>query len=329
MAEVALFRKSALFLSGLLLLLLPAAVAIFFANNRSPEYPLDVARSYLQAIHAQDHLEAYRHISAADRRVANQADYAESRRSFSGFALQLAKIVAAQTEFRVVEHEINGDRSRLILDYKVPATDEFSALLFDWDQHRLDALSRAERQRLIRALEKMNKARNVITTEGRETFNLVNEDGRWKIFLDWASAIQVSFDAVLPANSAVEVDVLKRKLFAGMDEPFQTYLKIRNRGEGQVIARIDHRIEPVEYAGHVAMIACGFLRPITLEPGEEREVTSAYLLDPGLPKNTVFRITFQLDLANALRPAIVGNSPKPIEERVSSVVDKITASANR
>jgi hypothetical protein len=317
----ALFRKSTLFSLGLVILLLPAAGAKLFVYDRSFEDPLDVARSYLQAIHAQDHLEAYRHISAADRRVANQADYAEGHRSLSGFALQLAKIVAAQTEFRLVEQEISGERARLTINYKVPATDELSSLLLNWDEDKLDALSRAGRQRIIGVLENMNKARNVITTEGRETFNLINEDGRWKIFLDWASGIQVSFDAALPANSAVEVDVLKRKLFAGVDEPFQTNLKLRNRSKREVIARIEHRIEPIEYAGHIAMIACGFLRPLTLQPGEEREVSSAYLLDPGLPKNTAFRITFQFNLASASRPANVISSPKPIEEQVSWAVD--------
>ena len=100
--------------------------------------------------------------------------------------------------------------------------------------------------------------------------------------------------------------VLKRKLFAGTDEPFQTNLKIKNRGPREVVARIDHRIEPKEFAGHLAMIACGFLRPLTLQPGEEREVSSAYLLDPGFPKETPLSITFEFNLASAPRADSVG-----------------------
>jgi cytochrome c oxidase assembly protein Cox11 len=109
----------------------------------------------------------------------------------------------------------------------------------------------------------------------------------------------------LPADSAVAVEVVTRKLFAGLDEPFQTSLKIRNRGEREVIARIEHRIEPKEYAGHIAMIACGFLSPMTLQPGETREVSSAYVLDPGFPKKTAFGITFKFDLASTSSAASV------------------------
>ena len=183
---------------------------------------------------------------------------------------------------------------------------KFLQLLYNWDQNKLNALSLAEQQRIIGALEKMRKAGNMITIEGRETFNLVKEDGRWKVFLDWASGIRVSFDAAVPLNNAIDVVVLKRKLFAGTDEPFQTNLKIKNRGPREVVARIDHRIEPKEFAGHLAMIACGFLRPITLQPGEEREVSSAYLLDPSFPKETPLSITFEFNLASASRADSVG-----------------------
>ena len=189
----------------------------------------------------------------------------------------------------------------MTLDYKVPAADEVSTLLYNWDQDKLNALSRTEQQPIIGALEKMRKAGNMINIAGRETFNLVKEDGRWKVFLDWASGIKVSFNAALPSDSLVEVEVLKRELFASVDEPFQTNLKFRNRGRHEIVARIDHLIEPREFAGRVAMIACGFLRPLTLYPGEVREVSSVYLLDPGFPKNTMLSITFEINLKSTPR----------------------------
>jgi hypothetical protein len=299
-------RKIWLVSAALAVLLTPAVFWVEHRPSANAETLL-VAQTYFKANHARDFGAAYHHISSADQLIANRVDYLQAQRSFSGFALELAKFVAAQTKFRLVEQETNGDRARLTLDYKVPATDEISSLLFNWDQKRLNVLSDAERQPILDALEKMTKARNPITIEGRETFNLINEDGQWKIFLDWASRIPVSFDAALPGDSAVEVEVLKRKLFAGSDEPFQTELKIRNRGEREVIARVEHRIEPKEYARHIAMIACGFLSPMTLQPGEEREVSSAYLLDPGLPKSTAFGITLEFHLADGSRAGSVAN----------------------
>jgi hypothetical protein len=303
---VALFRKLALFALGLALLLLPAAALRFFAERRSPGNPLDVARSYLRATHTRNYPEAYRLISSADRMIFDQASYLQAQMALRGFAVQLANHLAADLEIRIIEGETKDDRARLTLDYKIPSADELSSLLYNWDQDKLNALPGAEQKRIIDVLDRMKKARNMISIEGRETFDLVKEDGRWKIFLDWASRTRVSFDAALPANSAVEVEVLNRKLFAGVDEPFQTNLKIRNRGHHEVIARIEHRIDPKESAEQVAMIACGFLRPLTLQPGEVREVSSAYLLDPGFPKNTALSITFEFNLASASRAASVG-----------------------
>jgi hypothetical protein len=303
---VVTLSKSSLFTLAVVPLLLPAAIVKFVATNPPREKSMEVARSYLGVTLARDYREAYRFISAADRRVANQEDYVQAQGGFSGFALQLAKMIAAQVEFRLVEQEIKGDGARLTLDYKVPAADEVSALLFNWDQDRLNALSLAEQQRIIGALEKMKKAGNMINIEGREILNLVKEDGRWKVFLDWASGIRVSFDAAVPLNNAIDVVVLKRKLFAGTDEPFQTNLKIKNRGPREIVARIDHRIEPKEFAGRIAMIACGFLRPLTLYPGEVREVSSAYLLDSSFPRDTTLSITFAFNLASAPRADSVG-----------------------
>ena len=288
-------RKICLILAALAVLLSPA---VFWLADHAPPHakPLHVAKAYFRASHTRDFGMAYGHISSLDRQVGNQVDYIQAQESFSGFARQLAKIFADQIEFRMVEHEISAHRARLTLDYKVPAADEVSALLYNWDQDKLNALSRAEQQRIIGALEKMKKAGNMIYIEGRETFNLVKEDGRWKVFLDWASGIRVSFNAALPSGSLVEVEVLKRALFASVDEPFQTNLKFWNRGQREVVARIDHLIEPREFAGRIAMIACGFLRPLTLYPGEVREVSSAYLLDSGFPKATQLRITYEVKL---------------------------------
>jgi hypothetical protein len=306
---VALLRKAGLFTLGFLVLLLPAAAVRFLAADRSPENPVDAVRSYLEATHARDYREAYRFISSADRIILDQESYLQAQVALGGFAIQLAKQLARDMEIRVVERETKDDRARLTLDYKIPAADELSSLLYNWDQDKLNALPYAEQQRIVAALEKMQKSRNMITTEGRETFTLVKEGGHWKIFLDWASGIKVSFDAAVPPHDAVEVEVLRRTLFAGMDEPFQTSLKLRNRGHREVVARIDHRIEPKEFADRIAMIACGFLRPLTLNPGEEREVSSAYLLDPGFPKNTALRITFEFSVANVPRAHRFGKKP--------------------
>jgi cytochrome c oxidase assembly protein Cox11 len=270
---------------------------LFFLTQRTPNpHPVEIAKAFYKASYARDFDAAYAYISSVDRQVRDRATYIDGKKSFSGFALELSKRLADQVGVQIVKSDVSADRARLTLDYKAPAADELSELLFNWDQNKLNALSRAEQRRIMNAVDKLAKAENTISVAGRETFNLVKERGRWKISLDWASGINVSFEAAAPVNDALEVEVLEPGLVASRDEPFQTSLKLRNRGHQEIVARIDHRIEPKDYAGHVAMIACGFLRPLTLQPGEERQVSSAYLLDPEFPKNTKLRIAYQFSL---------------------------------
>ena len=51
------------------------------------------------------------------------------------------------------------------------------------------------------------------------------------------------------------------------------------------------------------MVACGFLRPLSLRAGDQREVSSAYLLDPNFPRNTKLRIAYQFALESPRRSA--------------------------
>jgi hypothetical protein len=269
---------------------------LFLADRKLSRDPIDIAKAFYKASYARDFAAAYAHVSAVDRKILDQPAYIYGEGSLSGFARELAKRFADQAEFQVVEREIDVDRARVALDYKVPASDQLSALLLNWDQDKLNTLPHSEQQRIIDALGKLEKDPTRISIEGRETFNLIKENGRWKIFLDWASGINVSFDAALPVHNALEVEFLKREIFTSKDEPFQSNLKIRNRSQREIVARIDHRIEPKEFASHITMVACGFLSPLTLRPGEEREVSSAYLLDSDFPRNTKLSIAYKFNL---------------------------------
>lgn len=290
-------RKVLLILAAILGLSAPLVFSL--ADRTLRPAPTDVAKAFYRASYARDFGAAYAHVSMLDKHVTDQAGYVYGQQSFSGFALELAKKIAERIELQIIEREITAARARLTLHYKVPAADELASLLFNWDQKKLNALPRAEQRRITDAV--INGAGNLINIEGRETFNLIKENGRWRIFLDWASAINVSFNAILPLDNPVEVEFLKRGIFASKDEPFQSNLKLRNHGQNTVLARIDHRIEPEEYAGDIAMVACGFLRPLTLRPGEEREVSSAYLLDPGFFKNKALSITYVFNVETASR----------------------------
>jgi hypothetical protein len=304
---IKLLRRPALFALGFLFLLLPAAIAKFSSYGRSTEKPLNVVRSYLRAAHERDYVEAYRFISSADRVLWKQKDYVQAQGTLRGFALQLAKELNDDMKIWVVSQETKNDRARYTVGYRLPAADELRPLLLDWDASRLNALSETKQSELLTAVDKIKKDGKQIFIEGQETVNLIRDDGGWKIFFDWASGVKVSFNAALPANSAIDVRIFNRELFASRDEPFQIYLKVKNQGPRQVVARIDHLIEPKELADRISLIACGFLSPLALQPGEEQEISSAYLLDSAFPKNSPLTVSYKFNLETEPAPGSLRN----------------------
>jgi Cytochrome c oxidase assembly protein CtaG/Cox11 len=306
-AVIRLLRRPALFALGFLLLLLPAAIAKFASYGRSTEKSLNVVRSYLRAAHERDYVEAYRFISSADRVLWKQKDYVEAQGALGGFALQLAKELNDDMKIWVVSQDTKNDRARYTVGYRLPAADELRPLLLDWDASRLNALSGTEQSELLAAVDKLKKNGKLIFIEGQETVNLIRDDGGWKIFFDWASGVKVSFNAALPANSAIDVRIFNRELFVSRDEPFQIYLKVKNRGPRQVVARIDHLIEPEDLADRISLIACGFLTPLALQPGEQQEISSAYLLDSAFPKNSPLTVSYRFNLETEPAPGSLRN----------------------
>jgi hypothetical protein len=51
-----------------------------------------------------------------------------------------------------------------------------------------------------------------------------------------------------------------------------------------VVARIRHLIEPQNLTDFLDFVECGFLLPVTLEPGREQEYAARYLLRGHLPE---------------------------------------------
>jgi cytochrome c oxidase assembly protein Cox11 len=118
--------------------------------------------------------------------------------------------------------------------------------------------------------------------ESRETFELVKEEGEWRVLFDWAGGIKVTFHASLPPYSGIEARLSEREVIARPGEPFQITLKVKNRGRRPALVRVGHVFEPKEIAEHVELIMCGLLAPFELWPGSEREFSSAYFLAGGI-----------------------------------------------
>ena len=268
------------------------------AADRGPveENPLRVAEGYLKASYARDYAKAYRYISSQDQRVWDEKSYVLQYGSFTGFALELAQRLAESMKIWVIDRDTSPDRVHYKVGYQVPTADELSSLLFDWDQDKLNALSRPQQEQLRQSLEKMKNNGKMVTIKGQETFDLIADEGRWRIFYDWASANKVSIKVALPPGAPIDAQLLNDKLLVKNDEPFQNALKVNNRSKQAVVARIIHHIEPRDMENNIDMIACGALLPLVLQPGEAEEISSAYLIRVGIQPGMKLAITYEFRL---------------------------------
>jgi hypothetical protein len=291
-------RPSLLLAGAAAVILLIAAVLYFrpaVAKPTSVE-PIDVVKAYLKASYARDYGNAYRYISSQDRHVWNEKSYVSQSESFTGFALELAQKLAESMDVWVVEKQLSSRRAHYKVGYKVPTADELSSLLFDWDPAKLNALSRPRQKELLDALGKMQKDGKMIMIEGQETFDLVFDEGGWKLFFNWASGIKVTLRADAAPSTGLEARFVQTELIVKQDEPFQIDLKIKNRSKKPVLARIVHRIEPEDMENHIEMIACGALRPLAFQPGDVQEISSAYLIRDKLATGSKVGITYEFKL---------------------------------
>jgi hypothetical protein len=260
--------------------------------TQSREQPIDVVKAYLQASYARDFATAYRFISAIDRRIRDEKTYLRSQENFDGFALELARKLAAEMEVWVINQKITSTKARFEVGYRLPTGDEIASQLFDWNLDKLNALSPDEQRRLFEKVDNVKNRGKMITIEGRETVDLVSEKSGWKIFLDWSSRARIVFKALQPRSSELEVQFLRNDFLVKIDDPFQIDFTVRNRTDRSIIVTLNHRFEPPRMAENIDMIACGSLAPFRLGPQATQGISSHYLLRAGIPKPTRLSIIY-------------------------------------
>jgi hypothetical protein len=278
----------------------PAAVA------PSREAAIGVVKAYLQATRARDFDTAYSYVSSADRRVRDKNTYLRSQESLNGFALDLAKSLAANLEVWLIQRKSGSPATQLEIGYRAPTADEISSQLSDWNPDKLNTLPVTQQSALIEGLTKLKKSGKMITLEGRETFDLMREKEGWKIFLDWRSQHRVLFKSSQPRPEDLAVKFLRNDLLVKGEEPFQVDFKVTNRTGREIVVKLNHLFEPRKMEKSVDMIACGSLTPFRLLPHETREISSAYLVRGALPAKVPFAIIYDFNL---VRPPEKNLSP--------------------
>lgn len=283
-------------------LVAPLALATVHLQTRDPgetrvNAPLPVVQSFLRATYAREFREAYRFISSDDRSVRDENNYVQAQGEFTGFTLEVARKLAHFMELQVIEQTADADRAKVKVAYSVPAPEDLSGLVSEWDSEKLNSLSPAEQKQLLDRLDARKRDGTLVMLAGQEKFELVREGNAWKIFQDWAAGTRVKIQTFLPEQSEIDVKLSQKEIITRGEEPFQINLKIKNRGKQPIVMTLNHMIEPREAADDMEMIECGLSRPVALEPGIEQEFSMAYLLGEATRKSVrEFTLTYAFEI---------------------------------
>src|SRR5688572_8586182 len=195
-------------LAAAFILILPAA--FLYIKNSSPQHssqtePFNTVAAYLKNAYARDFKKAYRYISLGDRQLKSERVYVREKGSFNGFPLAVTRKLSEFIELRPLEASREQDgHMRVKVEAKYPDANSLSVILLDWDEERLNALPSSMQRDILSTLDQMNRAGEIKTIEGEEEFTLVKEGTSWRVYLDWAAGIRVSYDAIVPPTESID-----------------------------------------------------------------------------------------------------------------------------
>jgi len=278
-------NKPLLFFAAFLALVFATAGNTHTAEQVSNlEDPLQVIQAYLRAIYARDFVEAYRFISAADRKVRNLDRYVQQRGAFNGFTLEIARKLSASVEIEPQQQKVTADRVQVTVRYRVPDPKKIAPTLLNWDLYRLNSLGAAARRQMLDALEKKQQDHSLEMNEGEERIELVKEANEWRVFLNWAAGVKIPLRLDLSKAGDLEVSLSKQEVVLQPGEVFEIFLKIKNKTNQAVTTRIGHLVEPSDSADYLDFVQCGFLLPVTIPAGAQQEYSGSYILRGSLPE---------------------------------------------
>ncbi|MFQ5541990.1 MAG: cytochrome c oxidase assembly protein, partial [Candidatus Binatia bacterium] len=268
-------RRILLTLAVLILLILPV-IYLLTAQAPSPtQEPEKVVKKYLKAIYALDYERAYDWISERDQKLKNKTEYLRENAPFSGTALELSRKLAEIIEIFDMRTEIQGKRAFISFTARLPDANapSLQKLVLDFDPDRLSRLSSEEKRSIVTTLKSMRKDGTLVMLEGEESLELVKEQDRWRISVDWAGAIRVQFNAEVKEELPWEFRPFQKTVMAKPGETLRALYKAKNLSDKAITAKARHRDEPKGLAAkHLQIVQCFCFLQQTLAPGEEMQL---------------------------------------------------------
>ncbi len=201
-----------------------------------------------------------------------------------GSALEIMRKLSSFIEIKPIQKQIAPNRIQAVTKLGIPEPNKLSPLLLNLDLRRLNSLESRDLSQIIETLDKKKRDGSFEMIEIEEKLELVKEGDEWRIFLNWAVGVKIPFRLALANAADLDVALSKSEVVVYPGDLFEIELKVKNRSSQPVVARIGHLIEPRDVTNFLDFVECGFLLPITLQPGKEQEYSARYLLRGGLPE---------------------------------------------
>ncbi|MFQ5918317.1 MAG: cytochrome c oxidase assembly protein, partial [Candidatus Binatia bacterium] len=296
-ARRTLKMRHRVFILLVLFILVPSSLLLMTRFSASDAGPEIVLEQFLKAVYARDYRTAYQWISAKDRKHKSETDYLRENSSFSGVPLELTRKLADMIEFRDFRSEIREYGATVRFTVKMPNANATSLrdLFLDFDPERLVHLSKGAQQVLIDRLEDLRRKGNLPALEGEESWDLVKEPAGWRVFLNWAGAIQVLFQAEVKDGLPWKFWPVQDVVLAKPGETLQAVYRAKNLSDKPVTAKAIHIDEPKDLAEkYLETIQCFCFIQTTLEPGEEGEFLLSFRVNWDVPDSVKeFRVTYE------------------------------------
>lgn len=260
----------------------------FQAAHAEPSNAETVLTNYIRAVYSRDAATAYDLLSAADQEIKTLEEYANETSSFKGAALSLSKALADSIQFNNITVHIVDGLGHVAFDAVLPNANDpaLRELMHGFAPERLEALSSAEMNALKQDILERSVAGQLplLKSEG-ERWSMVKEDGQWRVFENWAEAVEVSFEAETFHRLGWEFEPVRTRVMAKHGETIQMAYRAKNIGTSEVTGKARHIIGPDEGAGYLNIIACFCFLEETLAPGEEVELPLIFRVDFDAPED--------------------------------------------
>ena len=296
------FRNYKMWPSSTVGRLAAAAVALLlWVGSAAAQADVDAARAlvsrYLKAVYAQDYAEAYRYVSKRDQEAKSAADYLRENPSFTGAGAELARGLAERIEVGPLSFTTQGSSATVRFDISLPDANspELEKLFAGFDPDELNRLTPGQRRRILDAVAEMARAGSLPVVTGEDSLELLKEDGRWTVFLNWSEAVRVFFHAEVKEGLPWAFEPVQEMVLAQPGETLHASYRARNLSDRAVTAKARHVDTPKEAAAkYLDIIQCFcFLRQV-LEPGQEKELPLVFRVDWDTPReHGEFHVTYQ------------------------------------